>query len=174
MPEIGAVSFVPGSQDPTNPNQPPGGAPSGAPPQLQQAIRLLSLRLPRLGGVSGGLAPGAIAPGALLSGAGGAALGAGGGSLEAILRALFGLGGAGAAPGAVPGAGFSGVSQAAPRVVPGTQPGTTYPSPPPPSPPKPPESAPWSETTNLPPTGPFGSQRPASALQSNLMSLFRP
>jgi hypothetical protein len=83
------VSFVPGD-DPMQRQAGPGGAaPSGVSP-LQSAIRLLSMRLPRIGGA--GLSPGALAPGALLNAPGGGGLGAGGG-LEALLRALFGLGG---------------------------------------------------------------------------------
>lgn len=77
------VSFVPNGQgDPMNRQQP--GQASGAPP-LQQAIQMLSLRLPRVVGAN------ALAPGQLLNAPGGMG-GSGNPLLEALLR-LAGMGG---------------------------------------------------------------------------------
>ena len=109
MADLG-VSFIPsGDEGQQQGAMGPGAAP-GVPP-LQSAIRLLSMRLPRFGG---GMSPASMAPGALLGGQGGAAMG-GAGSLEAMLRALFGLGGPAGAPsmGAPP----------MPKIVPGEGPG---------------------------------------------------
>ena len=79
MPPIG-VSFVPGQDSGQQENQLPGGAASGLPP-IQQAIQLLSLRLPRVGGVN------APVNNSLLTGPG-----SGGLSLPQILQMLFGVG----------------------------------------------------------------------------------
>jgi hypothetical protein len=108
MADLG-VSFIP-SGDESNGQQMPGGAAPGVPP-LQSAIRLLSMRLPRFGG---GMSPGGIAPGALLGSQGAGGLGAAGGGLEAMLRALFGLGGPAQGPmGAPPSAPML------PKIIPG-------------------------------------------------------
>lgn len=83
------VSFVPSGQgDPMN-RQQQGQAP-GAPP-LQQAIQMLSLRLPRVVGAN------ALAPGQLLNAPGGMG-GSGNPLLEALLR-LAGMGGGQGQPG---------------------------------------------------------------------------
>ena len=112
MADLG-VSFIPSGDEPQQGSMGPGGAAPGVPP-LQSAIRLLSMRLPRFGG---GMSPASIAPGQLLGGMGGGGLSGmgGGGSLEAMLRALFGLGGPAGAPsmGAPP----------TPKIVPGEGPG---------------------------------------------------
>lgn len=80
------LSFVPTDQGTQQPGR-PGGLPGGGVPPIQQAIQMLSLRLPHVLGAQ------AVAPGPLLTSAGGGGMnvGAGGGSLEAILRMLFGL-----------------------------------------------------------------------------------
>lgn len=139
------VSFVPGGNG--DAGQGPGqeqGQVSGTPP-LQQAIRMLSLRLPKFAG------PGAIAPGMLLNAPGamgmpGAGLNqgipGGGDSNNALLEALMRLaklhgggggGGMGSAPMGVPG-GF--VPPFAPPMgsvnpLPKIGPGSGAPAPPP-------------------------------------------
>lgn len=106
------VSFVPGGQgDPLNRQQ--QGEASGAPP-LQQAIQMLSLRLPRVVGAN------ALAPGQLLNAPGGMG-GSGNPLLEALLR-LAGMGGGSGSPGGQPTQilpGFSGSPMA--RINPGDQ-----------------------------------------------------
>ena len=78
MPNFG-LSFLP--EDNGMDRNRPQGQPSGAPP-LQQAIKLLSLRLPRVAGAN------ALAPGPLLNAPGGGGLGAP--PLQALLQRLFG------------------------------------------------------------------------------------
>ncbi len=86
------VSFVPGGQgDPQNRSQ--QGEASGAAP-LQQAIQMLSLRLPRVVGAN------AMAPGQLLNAPGGMG-GSGNPLLEALLR-LAGMAGGGGMPSGMP------------------------------------------------------------------------
>lgn len=75
------LSFAPGQ--PSNQQQRPGGA-GGVVSPVQQAIQMLSLRLPRVAGAQ------ALAPGPLLQGPGAMGLG-GGGGLEALLRLIMGL-----------------------------------------------------------------------------------
>ena len=144
MPNGFGLSFVPGADDQQRQQQ-QGTAPSGVPP-LQTAIRLLSLRLPRVGGAN------ALAPGPLLQSAGGAGLqgalsggagGIGGGgplTLEQLLLRLFGPGSSLGAPdrmllggvtgNAGGGQGFMGAPSYAPtpRIIPGG--GTPPPEPP--------------------------------------------
>lgn len=78
------VSFSPldqgNLQGPGGPGYPPGGRPAVSP--LQSAVRLLSLRIPRVVGAQ------ALAPAALLNSPGGSLFG--GGSLEAFLQRVFG------------------------------------------------------------------------------------
>lgn len=76
------LSFAPGQAGPTRERGINGGAPS----PIQQAIQLLSLRLPRVMGAQ------ALAPGPLMQAPGAGAMG-GGGSVDALLRLLFGMGG---------------------------------------------------------------------------------
>ncbi len=147
MPNGLGISFAPGADDQQRQQQ-GGTAPSGVPP-LQTAIRLLSLRLPRVGGAN------ALAPGPLLQSAGGAGLqgalsggagGIGGGgplTLEQLLLRLFGPGSALGRPGgpvSAPGGGFTGnagggqgfmgapIYAPPPRIIPGG--GTPQPEPP--------------------------------------------
>jgi len=80
------ISFSPGQSDQQQ-QQGTGGSPSGAPP-LQQALQLLSLRLPRVLGAN------ALAPSALLNASGASGLaGPRDVSLEQWLARLFGHGG---------------------------------------------------------------------------------
>lgn len=126
MPNDFGVSFVPGQQP--NPNGPPGqfGQGAGTSP-IQQAIQLLSLRLPRIAGANAIApsplmnAPGAMGqPGAGLNGAVG-----NNGLLELLLH-LAGLGAGGASNGA--GSGLPG-GPPLPRIIPGQLPGGTQPGP---------------------------------------------
>ena len=77
------LSFVPGQ--PKEAGSPSGGGPLGQSSPVQQAIQMLSLRLPRVLGAQG------LAPSALMQAPGGAGLGAPP-QLEQILQALFGFG----------------------------------------------------------------------------------
>ena len=126
------LSFVPGAEQ-NGQQRPggPGGAPSGVPP-LQQAVQLLSLRLPR---VMGGQA---LAPGPLMQGPAGGGLGLPGGALEELLKRLFGMPGGLPSmpsgqqkfgPGQMPGA--SGLLPSGPRMTPGPSPYPMLPSQPP-------------------------------------------
>lgn len=79
------LSFVPGQQaDQTRKPGAPGAGAAVSP--IQQAIQMLSLRLPRVTGAQG------LAPGPLLNAPGGGGFG-GGGGIDALLRLLFGMGG---------------------------------------------------------------------------------
>ena len=117
------INFVPGQEDQ---QRQPGGEPGPQVSPLQQAIRTLSLRLPRVGGAQ------ALAPGALLNAPGGAGLaGMGGMTLEQLLMQLFG-GGPAAAGGNAGAAGPQGGigGPPTPRIIPGTTPGIPPPQPP--------------------------------------------
>lgn len=87
------LSFVPGQ---SQLDRQPGGGGGGAQPRsspVQQAIQMLSLRLPHVVGAQ------ALAPGPLLQGPGAAGVpSAGGGGIEALLRLLFGVGPQGGGP----------------------------------------------------------------------------
>ena len=106
------LSFLPGQGDDER-DQVGGGAASGVPP-LQQAVRMLSLRLPRFGG------PGAIAPPGLLNAPGAmgnpamgpnAAFAGRSGQGNPLFEALMRLAGM-----------FGGGGMGGPRVVPGVAP----------------------------------------------------
>jgi hypothetical protein len=103
MPAGIGYSFAPGA-DQQLPGGQNGQGRQGMSPQ--DAVKLLSLRIPERP------APSGIAPQALLQGQGAAGM-AGGGGLQAIIRALMSMqgGGAGGAHGGVP----------SPRVIPGIQ-----------------------------------------------------
>lgn len=122
------LSFVPGQASPQG-GGPQGGALGGGPvsPPVQQAIKMLSLRLPRVVGAN------AMAPGALLN-----APGAGGMNLQQLLALMFGQHPQGPGMGSPmgggmmgPGGGGSQPAFGAPRVIPGQggQPGGPTPVP---------------------------------------------
>lgn len=122
----------PGQAGGPNGYQPGGG--SGSP--IQDAVRILSLRIPRVVGAS------ALGPSPLLNGPGGAGFG-GGGSLEALLMRIFGR-----RPGSGP---------VAAMPMPSDSPfGTSGPDMPGAKPPYP--SLIFSPPGGTPPTGPTGSQ----------------
>ena len=77
------VSFMPGANGAGGQGDPQGQQPAGSP--LQQAIKFLSLRLPRFTG------PGALAPEALLNAPGAGGLPGGPESLTALLQQLAGM-----------------------------------------------------------------------------------
>lgn len=126
--ETPGVSFVPGQ------NGEGGEAPQGTQP-LQSAVRLLSLRLPRITGAQG------LAPGQLLNAPGGMGMGGGNAMANPLFQALLRL--AGIAPGgdgpagpAGPGGGGGGFGfgggGSPTRVIPGEearQPGPGLPTP---------------------------------------------
>lgn len=124
------VSFVPGGQgDPTK--QMGQGQAGGAPP-LQQAIQMLSLRLPRVVGANG------LAPGPLLSAPGGMGQPGGDAALNPLLQALLRLAGMSGGGGSMAPGGPSIGPGTAPmaRVTPGegeTRPGPQLMPPMPPS-----------------------------------------
>lgn len=119
------VSFVPGGQGDPGKSMPEGQA-GGAPP-LQQAIQLLSLRLPRVVGANG------LAPGPLLNAPGGMG-GTGNPLLEALLR-LAGMSGGSLPQQGTPMAAPQSFGGASPtRIIPGEgdrRPGTPLLPPPP-------------------------------------------
>lgn len=82
MPEPLGLSFSPFNT--AQPQNVQGAGQPGAAPSAQDAIRVLSLRLPRVVGA------GALAPGPLLNAPGGAAFGGSGFNLEQLLQLLFG------------------------------------------------------------------------------------
>ena len=117
------INFVPGQDEQQKP-QGVGGGPQVSP--VQQAIRTISLRLPRVGGAQA-MAPGAIAPNALMGAPGGGGLaGMDDMTLEQLLLRLFGGGPMGMPTG---GPGGPPPSRPPPHIIPGGVP----PSAPPPS-----------------------------------------